>query len=117
MAQVAVAAASPLSPPISPLPYLPDNSAHSSPIGTEELARYVRASADGARRLRAEDFRFVRTAQIDDKRYWLWRYRTRAASGWATVMQEPDGSAWMAHHPQGAASADDVLRDDYRNAF
>src|SRR5437868_4050538 len=106
-------------PPIRPsLSYLPDNSPASCPIRVEELRAYLAAAAEGAKALREDDLVFLRTAQIDDTRYWLWMLETRGGGiTYATVMVEPDGSAWMAHHASWQArSSEEVLLADYHDA-
>src|SRR5688572_16624866 len=100
------------------LPYLDENSARSSPIAVEELHAFLAAYAEGAREITPSDLTFVRTAQIEDKKYWLWRFETIGGGvTYATVLQEPDGSAWMAHHSGWQPrTSEEVLLDDYHNA-
>ena len=103
--------------PRAALPFLADNSPRSCPVSMPELLRYLRTNTEDGRRLQASDLTFVRTAQIEECRYWMWRYRASGARWYALVMEDTAGP-WMCCHRAGERAApEDVLLDDYRVAF
>jgi hypothetical protein len=104
-------------PPHSPLPYLDRDSADSCPVSAAELRAHL-AALVGETGERALALRFVRTARIDEMKYWLWSVRTRAGLSYATVLLEPDGAAWVRHHPvTDRRPPEELLLEDYRSAF
>src|SRR5687767_9122956 len=100
---------------MGPLPYLPDNTPASCPVTAEELSRFL--AAEGAS-LSSDELAFVRTARLEDKQYWLWRYPAGQGAGYATVVVEPEGSTWLRHHAQQPdAAPEQVLLADYQSGF
>jgi hypothetical protein len=108
-------AVSVLPPPVS-LPYLDVDSPESSPVSVAELRTHI-AALVGESRERAVTLRFIRSARIGEMKYWLWTVRARGTSAYATVLQEPDGSAWIRHHEDARRSPEELLVDDYKSAF
>ena len=104
-------------PPPPVLPFLDRDSPHSCPVSTSELRTHLGALV-GETGERGIHLRFMRTARIDEMKYWLWSVRTRAGQSYATVLVEPDGSAWIRHHAAGGPrAAEELLLEDYRSAF
>lgn len=104
-------------PPPPPLPYLDQDSPASCPVRAPELRSHL-AAVMGEAGERALNVRFVRTARIGEMKYWLWSVRSRAGHSYATVLVEPDGSAWIRHHTEaGPRAPEDLLIEDYRSAF
>jgi len=108
-------AVSVLPPPVS-LPYLDVDSPDTSPVSVAELRTHI-AALVGEARERSVSLRFIRTARIGEMKYWLWTARVRGAMSYATVLQEPDGSAWIRHHDGGPRPPEELLVDDYKSAF
>jgi hypothetical protein len=98
------------------LPFLPDNSPASCPIALSELVRYVRTHTDEGRRINPSDLTFVRTAQIEECRYWMWRYRASGTRWYALVMEDAAGPWMCCHRAEDRSAPEDVLLDDYRTA-
>lgn len=98
------------------LPYLPDNTAGSCPIPMTELVRYLRTHTDGARRLVPSDLAFVRTAQVEECRYWMWRYRVAGARWHALVMEDAAGPWMTCQRADERSMPEEVLLADYRAA-
>jgi hypothetical protein len=109
-----MAQAMPLAP--VPLPYLPENSPSSCPVSVQELLRYVRSNAEGARHVRVDQLVFVRTAQIEDCGYWLWRFPAASLVSYALVMLDAEGPWMTCHQSLGGMAPEDVLIADYRTA-
>ncbi len=102
--------------PHSTLPFLPDNSPGSCPVTLAELVRYLRTHTDGGRRVNGSDLTFVRTAQIEDCRYWMWRYRADGSRWYALVMEDAAGPWMCCHRAEARSAPEEVLIDDYRVA-
>ena len=104
--------------PVAPvsLPYLPENSPASCPVSVQELLRYVRSNAEGARHVRLDQLAFVRTARIGESRYWLWRFPAAGLASYALVMQDAEGSWLTCHQSLAGMAPEDVLIADYRTA-
>lgn len=60
---------------------LTPDTAESSPLSSTEILRYLADEVPGGEGLSAHDLRFVRSAQIADRSYWIWSFR------------EPDGGS------------------------
>jgi len=97
-----------------PLPYLPENSPASCPVTTQEILRYVRSNAEGARHVRLDQLVFVRTAQVGECRYWLWRFPTAGLASHALVMQDAEGPWLSCRQGPGVQAPEDILIADYR---
>ena len=98
----------------APLPFLPENSPSSCPVSAGELLRYVRSNAEGARHVRLDQLVFVRTAQVQECRYWLWRFPAAGLASYALVMQDAEGPWLSCHQSLGGQAPEDVLIADYR---
>jgi len=109
-------AVSVLPPPIT-LPHLDEDTPHSCPVGSTQLRAHIAALA-GEGRERGLHLRFIRTARIGEMKYWLWSVRQHDAHAYATVLVEPDGSAWIRHHDGPAPhTPEELLLEDYKSAF
>jgi hypothetical protein len=102
--------------PVAPtsLPYLPENSAASCPVSAQELLRYIRSNAEGARHVRLDQLAFIRTARIEDSRYWLWRFPAAGLASYAIVMEDAEGPWLTCHQSLAGIAPEDVLLADYR---
>ena len=104
-------------PPPPVLPFLDRDRADSCPVSTGELRAHL-AALLGESGERVLHLRFMRTARIGEMKYWLWSVRTGAGHSYATVLVEPDGAAWIRHHPEaGRRAPEELLLDDYRSTF
>ena len=97
-----------------PLPFLPENSPASCPVSPQELLRYVRSNAEGARHVRLDQLAFIRTARIGDCGYWLWRFPAASLASYALVMEDAEGPWLTCHQSLGGIAPEDVLIADYR---
>ena len=98
------------------LPYLADNSADSCPVTAHQLVRYVRARAEGAP-VDPERIAFVRTAQVEECRYWMWQYERAGAPSYALVMEDGEG-AWLSSYAgEEPMTPEQVLLADYHRAL
>lgn len=98
------------------LPYLPENSADSCPVSAPELVRYVRAHGGGPE-VAPEQIAFVRTAQLEACRYWMWRYPSKGRPSYALVMEDSEGAWLSSYEAETRLTPEEVLLADYRNAL
>lgn len=96
------------------LPLLPENGPASCPATVEEVLRHVRSHVTGTRRLTPTELQFVRTAQADDRRYWVWRFPVRGAAGYALVMEDEEGTWLSCQTAPRAVDAERVVEADLR---
>jgi hypothetical protein len=100
-----------------PIPHLEDDSPESCPVTVEELVRYLRAKTE-AKAMTTDDLTFIRTAQVYECGYWVWRFGDRQTDGYALVMRDPEGEAWISCHSSSASlDPQQILLADYRMAL
>lgn len=76
-------------------PRLAEDSARSCPVPMREITGYLRLEGE---LVRARDLTFVRTAEVDGRRCWLWRFAGSVrADCFVTVWVGPDGSATIGY--------------------
>lgn len=75
------------------LPTLPEDSPASCPVGADEVAELVAEELDVP--VREVELHFVRTAELDEVRYWVWRLDGDEAPVWVVVADDPDGEATL----------------------
>jgi hypothetical protein len=97
-----------------PLPYLPENSPTSCPVTAQEILRYVRSNAEGARHVRLDQLVFVRTALVGECRYWMWRFPTPGLASHALVMLDAEGPWLSCRQAPGVQAPEDILIADYQ---
>ena len=90
----------------------PESAPASCPASVEEVLRHVRSHITGTRRLTATDLELVRTAEADDRRYWVWRFPVRGAAGYALVMEDEEATWLSCQTAPRALDADRVLEAD-----
>ncbi len=83
----------------------------------EELVRYLRAKTD-AKAMTTDDLIFVRTAQVYECAYWVWRFRNQQPDSYVLVMRAPVGDAWISCYLSSASlDPQQILLADYRMAL
>lgn len=70
-------------------PRLDPDAAESCPVGVAELLSYLADEVPGGERLTASDLRFLRTAQVRGRRYWIWGFREPDGGGPAFATRSP----------------------------
>ena len=97
------------------MPFLPENSPSSCPVARDRITSYLRAEAVPNGRLRDRDLSFVRTASLDDCRYWLWRFPMQEDDAYALVLADWEGE-WLSWRTTSrGASPEQVLLDDWKS--
>lgn len=99
------------------LPRLLHDSPTSCPLALEELLEHLADETSEGRVLVADDLTFVRTALLDDVRYWVYRV-TDTGDGtpaWACVAEEPGGAATLGYvlDPWGLTAEQLVIGDRF----
>ena len=95
---------------------LPEDSAASCPIAEEDAFQYVRTeSADAAEADRAR-MHFLRTAQVEETRYWMWCYReVDGRLSYVVVRLDPDGTVTLGLAEPNGLSTEQYLLADYHD--
>jgi hypothetical protein len=99
-------------------PTLPDAAAE-PPVSTQEILDYLALEVPDGDRLRAKDLVFLRTAQVAEMQYWLWRF-TEPGGGeaYATVSRSPDGTVCVGFEGNDYGLApEQFMLSDYHNVF
>jgi hypothetical protein len=88
--------------------------AESCPATPDEVLRHVRSHVTGSQRLGARQLEFVRTAQLEDRRYWVWRFPVRGAAGYALVMEDEEGTWLSAQTAPKSLAVDHLIEADLK---
>lgn len=77
---------------------LPDDSPASCPVPVVAVLDYLSDEVPDGESLTASDLVFVRTAQVENSRYWIWRFNEPDGdAAYATVSAAPDGTATIGY--------------------
>ena len=77
-------------------PRLSPDTADSCPIPFEEVMEYVRMESADYDQAQEESLRFLRTAQVNDDKFWLWSYtESDGELCYVVYRQSPDGSSLL----------------------
>jgi len=74
-------------------PRLEHDTAMSCPCLMKDIIGYLHREAESAT---AADLEFIRTAQVEDNRYWIWRFSGDEC--YVTVEYQPDGSRCIGYN-------------------
>lgn len=97
---------------------LAEDSATSCPVTMADLLEYLRMEAD-VETLSAGDLTFIRTARVEDRAYWIWRFEEDdGTESFATVSRDPDeticfGCGWNDEN----LTAEQYLYGEYHEYF
>ena len=101
-------------------PPLADDSPASCPVSVSEVLEYLAAEAPGGETLEPSDLFFLRTAQVADVRYWIWRFfePDGGDEAYVTVAQEQDGLTCVGYDANYyGLTPEQFLLGDYHNVF
>lgn len=74
-------------------PHLDPDSPADCPVREQELLAYLAIEVPDGELLTGADLNFVRTSQVAESRYWLWRFNEpRGDDAFLTVSQGPEGA-------------------------
>jgi len=92
------------------LEYLPEDSAASCPISHDDIMEYIRAESADLDAAKAERLKFIRTARVENARYWLWTYNEAAGSEcYIFVRERAGGETYLALTNMYGLSPDQYL--------
>lgn len=101
-------------------PRLSDDSPVSSPVPVDDILQYLADEAPGGEMLTAADLVFLRTAQVEATRYWIWRFvePDGGEPAYVTVSESADGSGGVGYDANSyGLSPEQFILGDYRDAF
>jgi hypothetical protein len=99
--------------PVS-LPLLSGNSSASCPLPISELMEYVRFESADQDAASIESLQFIRTAQIEGSRYWLWSYTELSGDVCYVFLRENEaGNTLRSMTGTGGLSPEQYLLADY----
>src|SRR5439155_21696363 len=97
-----------------------DDSPASCPATLDEVLWYLADEAPGGDQLSAADLAFLRTAQVADARYWIWRFfePDRGDVAYVTVAQKPSGLVCVGYDSNFyGLTPEQFMLGDYHNVF
>ncbi len=100
-------------------PRLEDDSPASCPSSIGELVEYINMEIEGLGEISTSNLVFLRTAQVGERRYWIWRFpEPDGQMGYATVSLDPDGQTTQGYDSDRyGLSAEQYLLGDYHGFF
>lgn len=101
-------------------PRLETDEAESCPVRREDILRYLADEVPGGGRLSWADLRFLRTAQVEESAYWVWRFiepGPRGEPAYLTVSVRA-GTRTIGYEPDAyGLTPEQYLLGDYHNVF
>ena len=100
-------------------PRLANDTPASCPVPLTDLLRYLGDEAPGGEALAADDLSFLRTAQVEDTRYWIWRFNEPGGSdaAYATVSDGPKGATLGYGDDFYGLTPEQFMLGDYHQVF
>jgi hypothetical protein len=98
---------------------LEDDSAESCPVPIEQILDYLGDEVPNGDLLEAEDLVFIRTAQVAEIAYWIWRFEEPDGTpAYATVSRDPDGSVCIGYDSNDfGLTPEQFMLGEYHNVF
>jgi len=100
-------------------PFLTPNTVDQCPRDMADIQDYLRIEDADMDKVAKRDLVFIRTAQVAEQRFWIWRYfESDGQECFVTVSQSPDGSNslgmdWNTHK----LSPEQFMLGDYHQVF
>jgi hypothetical protein len=80
------------------LPPLAEDAPNSCPVPMEEIVNYLRLESPPGSQVTAQSLTFLRTAQVAEKRYWIWKFtELQGAECFVTVSITPEGESTIGY--------------------
>ncbi len=100
-------------------PLLAPNTADSCPLPLSDVVEYLRLETMDGPLFNGDRLHFLRSAQVGDRRYWIWSFDEPDGSGcYATVSQSPDGSSCIGYDENShGLTPEQFMLGDYHNVF
>ena len=100
-------------------PVLQPNTAESCPIVLADIVDYLRAESPDGEMIQAAQLYFLRTAQVVEKRYWIWSFQESDGSAcYVTATVASDGSASIGYEENHyGLSPEQFILGDYHRVF
>ncbi|MFW2336061.1 hypothetical protein [Ilumatobacter sp.] len=99
-------------------PRLEPDSVDGCPVSSDELLRYLADEVPDGESIVADDLIFLRTAQVDQTRYWIWSFNEPDGDrAYATVSAGPAGTTIGYEADYYALSPEQFIVGDYHSVF
>ena len=100
-------------------PALQPNTAESCPVPLSDIIDYLRDESPDGETIQATQLYFLRTAQVAEKRYWIWSFQESDGSAcYVTAAVSPDGSTSIGYEENYyGLSPEQFILGDYHNVF
>lgn len=97
-------------------PRLTADTAESCPCPMQDTVDYLHHEAET---VTADDLEFIRTAQVANHRYWIWRFHDEDGEEcYVTVCYEPDGSRCIGYNDNHYdLTPEQFILGDYHSVF
>ena len=98
---------------------LPENSAGSCPVSINELLRYLADEVPDGDALTEADLRFLRTADVEATRYWIWSFdEPDGDPAYVTVSVSPRGATTLCYDTNYyRLTPEQFILGDYHRVF
>jgi hypothetical protein len=99
--------------------YLEPNAAESCPEPLDSIIKYLRMESSDGDDVEAEQLHFLRTAQVADARYWIWRFQENDGTEcYVTVSASADGTICTGYDENFySLSPEQFMLGDFYNVF
>ena len=100
-------------------PLLQPNTAESCPVPVSDVVEYLRLESPDGDSIGAGQLSFLRTAQVAERRYWIWAFQEADGSPcYVTVAVSPDGSSCIGYEENyHALTPEQFMLGDYHQVF
>lgn len=100
-------------------PLLQPNTAESCPLPMDAILDYLNDESPDGEEIQAEDLKFVRTALLDEKHYWIWTFQdTEGADCYVTASWSPNGDAEIGYEEnEYDLTPEQFMLGDYYDVF
>ena len=100
-------------------PVLQSNSAEACPVSMSDIINYLHEESLDGETIQASQLFFLRTAQVAEKRYWIWSFQESDGSAcYVTATVSPDGSTSIGYEENHyGLSPEQFILGDYHNVF
>lgn len=100
-------------------PHLDPDDEASCPVSLEDLLGYLNVECADPGTATAKQLSFLRTAQVEQQRYWIWEFREQDGTKcYATVAQSQAGDTCIGYDEDYyGLSPEQFILGDYHNVF
>ncbi len=100
-------------------PLLEPNTPESSPVSLYDVVEYLRMESPDGDDIDGGQLRFVRTARVEEQRYWIWAFQeSDGSSCYVTVSEFADGATCVGYSVNDYdLTPEQFILGDYHDVF